>query len=134
MQLFERHTADSYIIEKVRLSEPTLAVVSDFKKQLESDIESGYVNIILDLSNCKSLNPAFIGVMVVTWKRLYKLGGTFKLVKPGLFTDCLLNFTGTIEIFERYDSLEKAIYSLNYNGDSDSVKDGNDFKEFAIAQ
>jgi anti-anti-sigma regulatory factor len=134
MKLFERQTAENYIIEKVRICEPSFTVVSEFKKQLESDIESGCLNIILDLSNCESLNPAFIGVIVVTWKKLYKLGGTIKVVKPGLFTDCLLNFTGTIEIFERYDSLEKAIYSLNCINTNVSEKNSNEFTEFAIAQ
>jgi hypothetical protein len=51
--------------------------------------------------------------MVVTLKQLMRLGGSVKIVKPGMFSKSLLNLTGTIEIFELYDSLENAIASIS---------------------
>ncbi len=100
MEEFQRQIGNGYIIERVNLSSATLLEATRFKKHLEMDIELGYKIIIIDLSNCNSLDPAFIGVMVVTLKKLLRSGGSIKIVKPGLFSKSLLNLTGTIEIFE----------------------------------
>lgn len=104
-----------------------------FKKHLELDLELGYKNIIIDLSICNSLDSAFIGVLVVTLKQLLRLGGSIKIVKPGLFSKSMLNLTGTIEIFELYESLDSAIYSIDTpNEDTRLTDDGLD--NLAIAQ
>lgn len=112
MNEFQRQIANGFVIETVNLDQATVTEALKFKKHLELDIELGYKNIIIDLSICNSLDPAFIGVLVVTLKQLVRLGGTIKVVKPGLFSKSLLNLTGTIEIFELYESLEAAIYSM----------------------
>ncbi|HEX7357004.1 MAG TPA: STAS domain-containing protein [Ignavibacteriaceae bacterium] len=112
MEEFQRQIANGFIIERVNLNEATISKAAAFKKHLETDISLGYKIIIIDLSNCNSLDSAFIGVMVVTLKQLMRLGGTIKIVKPGLFSKSLLNLTGTIEIFELYDSLDSAISSI----------------------
>ena len=112
MKEFQRQIANGFIIETVNLDQVTVNEALKFKKHLELDIELGYKNIIIDLSICNSLDPAFIGVLVVTLKQLMRLGGTIKVVKPGLFSKSLLNLTGTIEIFELYESMESAIYSM----------------------
>ena len=115
MNEFQRQIANGFVIETINLDQATVAEALKFKKHLDLDIELGYKNIIIDLSICNSLDPAFIGVLVVTQKQLMRLGGTIKVVKPGLFSKSLLNLTGTIEIFEIYESLENAIYSINVN-------------------
>jgi anti-anti-sigma factor len=112
MEEFQRQIANGFIIERVNLNEATISKAAAFKKHLETDISLGYKIIIIDLSNCNSLDSAFIGVMVVTLKQLMRLGGTIKIVKPGLFSKSLLNLTGTIEIFELYDSLDSSISSI----------------------
>ena len=113
MEEFQKQIANGFIIERVNLTQATVAEALRFKKHLEMDIELGYKIIIIDLSNCTSLDPAFIGVMVVTLKQLMRLGGSIKIVKPGMFSKSLLNITGTIEIFELYESLENAIASFS---------------------
>lgn len=112
MEEFQRQIANGFIIERVNIYEATITKAAAFKKHLETDISLGYKIIIIDLSNCNSMDSAFIGVMVVTLKQLMRLGGTIKIVKPGLFSKSLLNLTGTIEIFELYDSLDYAISSI----------------------
>lgn len=114
MEEFQRQIANGFIIERVNLYEATIAKAAAFKKHLETDISLGYKIIIIDMSNCNSLDSAFIGVMVVTLKQLMRLGGTIKIVKPGMFSKSLLNLTGTIEIFELFDSLDSAITSITY--------------------
>jgi len=113
MEEFQRQVAKDFIIERVNLSQATISEAVRFKKHLETDISLGYNIIIIDLSNCNSLDSAFIGVMVVTLKQLMRMGGSIKIVKPGLFSKSLLNLTGTIEFFELYDSLDIAIESIS---------------------
>ncbi|HQI41030.1 MAG TPA: STAS domain-containing protein [Ignavibacteriaceae bacterium] len=118
MNEFQRQIANGFVIETVNLYEVTITEALRFKKQLELDIELGNKNIIVDLSICNSLDSAFIGVLVVTLKQLMRLGGTIKIVKPGLFSKSLLNLTGSIEIFELYESLEAAIQSFQISNKS----------------
>lgn len=112
MKDFYSQIANGFIIEKVNLPKVEISDAINFKKHLDAKLSLGYKTVIVDLSECSSLDPAFMGVMVVTLKRLMKSGGTIKIVKPGLFNNSLLNFTGTIEIFELYESLENAIASI----------------------
>ncbi len=133
MSEFQRQIANGFIIETVNLNEVTIAEALRFKKHLELDIELGYKNIIIDLSICNSLDSAFIGVLVVTLKQLVRLGGTIKIVKPGLFSKSLLNLTGSIEIFELYESLETAIYSIEISNKFNPITDTG-LDQIAIAQ
>ncbi|HMN23302.1 MAG: STAS domain-containing protein [Ignavibacteriaceae bacterium] len=120
MEEFQRQIAKGFIIERVNLTQATIAEAVKFKKHLETDISLGYNIIIIDLSNCNSLDSAFIGVMVVTLKQLMRSGGSIKIVKPGMFSKSMLNLTGTIEIFELYDSLDCAISSITLSAESSS--------------
>lgn len=113
MEEFQKQIANGFIIERVNLLKASISQAAAFKKHLETDISLGYKIIIIDLSNCNSLDSAFIGVMVVMLKQLMKSGGSIKLVKPGMFSESLLNLTGTIEIFEIYESLDWAISSIS---------------------
>jgi anti-anti-sigma factor len=133
MEEFQRQIANGFIIERVNLSQATISEAVRFKKHLETDISLGYHIIIIDLSNCNSLDSAFIGVMVVTLKQLMRLGGSIKIVKPGMFSKSLLNLTGTIEIFEIYDSLDCAITSISVSQDRKNDFSNNGLDQLAIA-
>jgi len=112
MKDFYSQIANGFIIEKVNLPKVEISDAINFKKHLDTNLSLGYKTVIVDLSECNSLDPAFMGVMVITLKQLMKSGGTIKIVKPGLFSTSLLNFTGTIEMFELYESIENAIASI----------------------
>lgn len=133
MEEFQRQIANGFIIERVNLSDATIAEAVRFKKHLETDISLGYNIIIIDLSNCNSLDSAFIGVMVVTLKQLIRLGGSIKIVKPGMFSKSLLNLTGTIEIFELYDSLSCAITSITLTQKENNNFTANGLDQLAVA-
>jgi len=115
MEIFERQIANSFVIETVNLSEATVTEAMQFKKILDLDIELGFRAIIIDLTNCNSLDSAFIGVLVVILKKMLKLNGSLKIVKPGLFSTSLLTLTGTLERFEMYESVDEAKNSLSAN-------------------
>lgn len=132
MEEFQKQIANGFIIEKVNISQATISEAVRFKKHLETDINLGYTIIIIDLSNCNSLDSAFIGVMVVTLKRLLRLGGSIKIVKPGMFSESLLNLTGTIEIFEIYESLDNAIESISTSSPKTSEFNSTGLDQLAI--
>lgn len=113
MEIFGRQIADGFVIETVNLSEATVSEAMQFKKILDLDIELGFKSIIVDLTSCKSLDSAFIGVLVVILKKMIKLNGSLKIVKPGLFSTSLLTLTGTLERFEIFESIEEAVNSLS---------------------
>ena len=129
MEEFQRQVANGFIIERVNLTQATISEAGRFRKHLETDISLGYNIIIIDLSNCNSLDSAFIGVMVVTLKQLMRMGGSIKIVKPGMFSKSLLNLTGTIEIFELYESLDCAISSISFSSER-TIKSSTPRKEF----
>jgi len=129
MEEFQRQVANGLIIERVNLTKATITEAGRFKKHLETDISLGYNIIIIDLSNCEILDSAFIGVMVVTLKQLMRLGGSIKIIKPGMFSKSLLNLTGTIEIFELYESLDSAISSISYSSER-TIKSNTPTREF----
>ena len=129
MEEFQRQVANGFIIERVNLTHATITEAGRFKKHLETDISLGYNIIIIDLSNCEILDSAFIGVMVVTLKQLMRLGGSIKIIKPGMFSKSLLNLTGTIEIFELYESLDSAISSISYSSER-AIKSSTPTREF----
>jgi len=134
MEDFQRQIANGFIIERVNLYQATIAEAMKFKKHLELDIELGYKIIVIDLSNCNSLDPAFIGVMVVTLKKLMRLGGSIKIVKPGMFSKSLLNLTGTIEIFELYETLDDAITSISISLQRNEDFEARGLDQLAMAQ
>jgi anti-anti-sigma factor len=133
MQMFQRQIAKDYVIHHVNLSQATYAEAMQFRKILELDVELGYRTLIVDLSNCNSLDSAFIGVLVVVLKKLMRMGGSLKILKPDLFTNSILNLTGTIEIFEIYESLELAISSIYTHTKTDESFAPTGLDQLAIA-
>ncbi len=114
---FERKVFDGYLVEVINITRATAKEAKEFKQILDEDILYGHHNLIIDLSKCEFMDSTFIGVMVVTYKKLRGRGGQMKLVKPGLFANSLLNYTGTIEIFDTYESLEEAVKSFQKKSD-----------------
>ncbi len=133
-KMFQRQMANGFVIESVSLSQATVVEALKFKKQLELDIELGYKIIVVDLSNCQSIDNAFMGVLVIVLKQLMRLGGSLKILKPGLFSDSLLNITGTIEIFEIYESIENVMASISTLTTSDNNYNSTGLEQLAIAQ
>ncbi len=115
---FERKVFDGYLVEIVSLTRATAKEAKEFKQILDEDILYGHQNLIVDLSKCEFMDSTFIGVMVITYKKLKGRGGQMKLIKPGLFANSLLNYTGTIELFETFESLEDAVKSFETKQDN----------------
>ncbi len=112
MEALEKSFECGFLITKINLKKATILEALEFKSELDDEILSGKHNIIIDMGTCEFLDSTFIGVLVVTWKKLKALGGKLKLVKPGYFTKSVFHLTGTIELFETYESVDEALSSF----------------------
>lgn len=112
MEALEKSHQCGFLITKIKFKKATILEALEFKSELDEEILKGNHNVIIDLGSCDFLDSTFIGVLVVTWKKLKSLGGKLKLVKPGCFTKSVFHLTGTIEIFETYESVEEALSSF----------------------
>ena len=109
---FDLRHYSGYLISSVNLEKATFQEAIEFKSLIDDEIENGYNNIIISLNGCESVDSAFIGVLVVIWRKVRSRGGSLKLVKSGKFDHSVLHLTGAIEIFEKYDSVQDAIESF----------------------
>lgn len=113
MEDFTHRIYSGYMVERVNLTRATLKEANEFRKILDEHILYGNHNIIVDLSDCEFMDSTFIGVLVVTYKKLRSRGGDLKIVKPGLFANSILTFTGTMKYFDYFESVDDAIISIN---------------------
>jgi anti-anti-sigma factor len=112
MKELEKNYHCGFLIVSIHLKKATILEALDFKSEIDEEIQKGQHNVIVNISECEFLDSTFIGVLVVTWKKLKAKGGKLKLVKPGYFTKSVFHLTGTIEIFETYESVEEALSSF----------------------
>ena len=112
MKELEKRYHCGFLIATIHLKKATILEALDFKSEIDEEIQRGQHNVVLNLSKCEFLDSTFIGVLVVTWKKLKTKGGKLKLVKPGYFAKSVFHLTGTIEIFETYETIEEALSSF----------------------
>lgn len=111
MNNFELRHHNDYVIASVNLDKATFQEAIEFKSMIDDEIEKGFHNIVISLNDCDFLDSAFVGVLVVIWKKVKIRGGSLKLVKRGIFNHSVQHLTGAIEIFEKYDSVLEALAS-----------------------
>jgi anti-sigma B factor antagonist/stage II sporulation protein AA (anti-sigma F factor antagonist) len=112
MKEFELKSHFGYLVATLNLKKATILEAIEFKSILDDEINKGQHNIIINLNDCELIDSTFIGVLVVTWKKLRARGGKLKLVKLRGFTHSVFHLTGTVEIFEQYETVEEALGSF----------------------
>ena len=112
MKELEKRYHCGFLIATIHLKKATILEALDFKSEIDKEIQRGQHNVVVNLSECEFIDSTFIGVLVVTWKKLKSKGGKLKLVKPGYFVKSVFHLTGTIELFENYESVEEALSSF----------------------
>ncbi|NWF89715.1 MAG: STAS domain-containing protein [Ignavibacteriaceae bacterium] len=99
-------------IETVEISRATFKEAEEFKNFLNTDIEEGYLKLIVDLTHCAFIDSTFLSTIVTALKKVSKKGGNLKLVGIHSETQALLELTGTVKIFEIFDTVDDAIVSF----------------------
>jgi anti-anti-sigma regulatory factor len=124
VEYFEKTQVEDVIIERVNLGKVTLIESKVLWERLQNDIIKGHKKIIADLSQCKTIDSALIGVIIHTHNILAKSKGNLKLVLPIKQSVELFSLFSIDEIINIYDFLEDAVDSFNNEPE---------FKKIAVA-
>lgn len=114
MEDFEKLVIKDIIIEKVNLTRATYKEASEFKKILDDDIDKKFRKLIVDLSQCEFIDSTFLGVLVLSLKKISMISGEIRLVKPRSVVRALMEKSGTLNIFNAYDTLDEAVESFEF--------------------
>jgi anti-anti-sigma factor len=109
-------------VEVVDINRATFKEAEEFKKLLNKDIDSGYSKIIVDLSNCRFIDSTFLSTIVTALKKVSKIGGNLKLAGVHSETQALLELTGTVKVFEIYETKDEAVKTFSLKPVSKSAK------------
>ncbi len=103
------------LTNRVNLLRATVIEAAVLKNLLNEQVVLGYSKIVVDLSQCTHLDSTFIGVLVVTQKKLLAKGGELKIVDPLDPAKELFYLTGISNVFETFNTSEEAVKSFNDN-------------------
>ncbi len=112
MEDFHSSYIKDVLVETVNLTRATLKESMEFRTKLETDIYSMNIKLIIDLSQCEFIDSSFLGVLVIIKKRVAKLKGVLKVIKPVNFSESMMQYTMTLQLFDTYPDLESAINSF----------------------
>jgi len=97
----------------VNLLRVTVNEAAEIRNLLEERIVLGDSKIVVDLSRCTHLDSTFIGVLVVTQKKLLTTGGELKIINPLEPAKELFYLTGISRLFDTFEVTEDAIKSFS---------------------
>ena len=115
MENFYQDIRGDVLTNRVNLLRATVYEAAILKNLLEEQIVFGHSKIVVDLSQCTYLDSTFIGVLVVTQKKLLTNGGELKIVDPLDPAKELFYLTGISKVFETFNTTEEAVKSFNHS-------------------
>jgi len=109
---FEKEYSGDIVVITVNISRATVKEAHEFRKFIDDEIKKKKLKIIIDLSPCDFIDSTFIGVLVVTLKKLADIGGELRIIEPPSIAHTILTVTGTLNIFNTHKTKSEAIMSL----------------------
>lgn len=109
---FSFEIIDDVIVEKIHFTRATQKESAIFKSRLDKYLLLKYYKMIIDLSECSFVDSTFLGVMVVSLKKVFERGGEIKFV---INNDTLLKTIKDIKldrVFNLYRTKEEALKSF----------------------
>jgi anti-anti-sigma factor len=100
------------IIYKVNLLKASVNEADELRNLLDEQITIGHSKIVVDLSQCTYLDTTFIGVLVVTHKKLLAKGGELKIVDALDPAKRLFHLTGISKVLNTFEEAEDAVKSF----------------------
>lgn len=101
------------LTNRVNLLRATISEAADLRNLLDEQITIGHSKILIDLSQCTHLDSTFVGVLVVTQKKLLAKGGDLKIVDPLDPAKELLHLTGVSNVLDTFETAEDALKSFS---------------------
>jgi anti-anti-sigma factor len=103
---------DIFIVD-VNIPRTSIYLANDFKELIFNAIENGEKHIIVDFSKCEFIDSTFLGVLVVSYKKLIPIGGNIHLVINNQNIMANLDMTRMTKIFKVYSTFEEASNSFS---------------------
>jgi len=100
-------------IKTIQLKTATIQQAANLKQALEYDMNHKIGKFIIDLSGCEFFDSTFLGVLVVTLKKVREIGGDLKIIKANSVSQLLLQRIGGSKIFNMFDTVEEALKSFD---------------------
>ncbi len=82
------------------------------REAMDTLIESGRLQILLDFTELTFMDSGGIGELVSGYRTIDRLGGALKILKPGKRIQDTLTLTKLLPIFEVFEEREAAITSF----------------------
>ena len=108
---FKKERHENILIEIITAKEIDFKKTMHFKDILDEDISEGYNNILVDLSECDSIDSAFLGMLVQANKLLKINSGHLKIIGLNASSDNIIIFSGFTKLFNVFNSKHSAIQS-----------------------
>jgi len=112
MENFCQEYKSDILINRVNLLRATVNEADELRNLLDEQIVLGSAKMVVDLSQCTHLDSTFIGVLVVTLKKLLAKGGELKIVEPLDPAKELYYLTGISKVFNNFETADDAIKSF----------------------
>lgn len=107
MTLFTTKQNDVFIVE-VNIPRTSIYLANEFKELIFRAIDSGEKYFVVDFSKCEFIDSTFLGVLVVSYKRLIPVGGNIHLVIKNQNIIANLEMTRMTKIFQVFPTQEEA--------------------------
>ena len=108
-------TLDNVTVITPYLSRATLDHASDFKEYVMTTIDIGQNNLVIDLSLCDFIDSTFLGVLVVSLKKVSLLNRKLVLVLTGDIPLGMFRETKMDKVFTIFTNLEEAVKKMKNN-------------------
>ena len=109
---FKKERHENFLIEKITAKELDFKKTMHFKDVLDEDISEGYNNILVDLSECDSIDASFLGMLVQAHKTLKNNNGNLKIIGLTASSDNFIILSGFLKLFNVFSSRQSAIQSV----------------------
>jgi anti-anti-sigma factor len=107
MTLFTKKEKDIFIVD-VNIPRTSIYLANEFKEIIFNAIDSGEKYFVVDFSKCEFIDSTFLGVLVVSYKRLIPVGGNIHLVVKDQNIIDGLEMTRMTKIFQIFPTVEDA--------------------------
>lgn len=109
---FSFEVINDVVIEKIHFTRATMKEATIFKSRLDKYLFYKHYKIIVDLSDCEFIDSTFLGVLVVSLKKIFERGGEIKFV---ITSESLLKTIKDIKldrVFNLYNNRQAALDSF----------------------
>ncbi len=115
---FLREYEDDVLILTVNLKQATFWESDTFNSIFVSEIGNGCRKFVVDLRSCNSVDPVFLGVLIVTLKKLASLKGSIKIIVPEIGFNLEKSTMYSLRLFETFKTKKNALESFYLLSDS----------------